>query len=80
MDPEFPPRVFFTEFADCSLNIQMVAWYHPGEYWDYLAWCEKVNFEVMQQFEDEGIEFAFPTTTTYLAHDPARPLMIKTVT
>ena len=78
MDPDFPPRVYFNEFNDCSLNLLMIAWYHPAEYWDYLEWCEQVNLELMRQFEREGIEFAFPTTTTYLAHDPARPLTITT--
>jgi len=80
MDPEQPPRVYFHEFADCSLNILMIAWYHPGEYWDYLAWCEEVNFEIMRQFEQEDIEFAFPTTTTYLAQDNKRPLTVMTAT
>ena len=33
----------------------------------------------MREFEAEGIEFAFPTTTTYLAHDPNRPVTIATL-
>jgi len=76
MDPEFPPRVHFNEFNDWSLNLQMVAWYHPGEHWEYLEWCEEINLEIMRQFEAEGIEFAFPTSTTYLAHDEKRPLTV----
>ncbi|MEA2012865.1 MAG: mechanosensitive ion channel family protein [Verrucomicrobiota bacterium] len=78
MDEEFPPQVYFSEFKDCSLNIVAYAWFHPPQWWDYLAWSEKVNFKIMRQFEDEGIEFAFPTTTTYLAHDENRPITIKT--
>ena len=78
MDPEFPPRVYFTEFNDYSLNILMVAWFSPPDYWEYLEWCHDTNLEIMRQFEAEGIEFAFPTTTTYLAHDPNRPLTITT--
>lgn len=78
MDSDWPPRVFFNEFNDWSLNILLIAWYHPAEYWDYLAWCEQVNLELMRQFEAEGIEFAFPTTTTYLAQDDRRPLVIRT--
>jgi hypothetical protein len=31
----------------------------------------------MRAFEAEGIEFAFPTTTNYLAHDARRPLHIN---
>jgi len=32
--------------------------------------------EIMRRFEKEGIEFAFSTTTTYLARDNRRPLQI----
>jgi small-conductance mechanosensitive channel len=31
----------------------------------------------MKRFEDEGIEFAFPTQTLYLAGDPNRDLVVK---
>jgi MscS family membrane protein len=76
MDPDFPPRVFFNEFNDASLNILMIYWYFPPDYWGYLAFSERVNLQIMQAFEAEGIEFAFPTTTTYLAQDDRRPLHI----
>ncbi len=52
-----------------------VAWFQSSDYWDYLAWCEETNLDIMRRFEAEGIEFAFPTTTTYLAGDPKRPLV-----
>ena len=31
----FPSRVFFDAFIDWSLNIMVIAWYHPPNYWDY---------------------------------------------
>lgn len=74
MDLEFPPRVYFNEFNDASLNIVMIYWYFPPNYWDFLAFSERVNLRIMRAFEAEGIEFAFPTTTTYLAQDDRRPL------
>jgi MscS family membrane protein len=77
MDPEFPPRVYFNEFNADSLNILMVYWYFPPDYWAYLEFTQRVNMEIMRRFEKEGIEFAFPTTTTYLAHDDRRPLQIN---
>ena len=77
MHPDFPPRVFFNEFNDASLNIMMLYWYHPNNYWAYMEFTEKVNLKIMQAFENEGIEFAFPTTTTYLAQDDQRPLHIN---
>ncbi len=76
MDPDFPPRVFFNEFNDTSLNIMMIYWYFPPNYWDFLAFSERVNLKAMRAFEEEGIEFAFPTTTTYLAQDDRRQLRI----
>jgi small-conductance mechanosensitive channel len=76
MDPEFPPRVYFDEFNADSLNILMIYWYFPPDYWAYLEFTQRVNMEIMQRFEAEGIEFAFPTTTTYLAHDDRRPMQI----
>ncbi len=74
MKKDFPPRVYFNDFNDWSLNLIMIAWYHPPKYWDYLDWCQRTNLEIMRRFEKAGIEFAFPTTTTYLAGDPKRPL------
>ncbi len=76
MNQELPPRVYFNQFNDCSLNLLMIAWYHPPEYWDFLEWCEETNLTIMREFEKEGIEFAFPTNTTYLAQDDRRPLTI----
>jgi len=76
MDPEFPPRVYFSEFNNASLNIMMIYWYFPPNYWDFLAFNERVNLQIMRAFEEEGIEFAFPTTTTYLAQDDRRRLDI----
>jgi len=77
MHSDFPPRVFFNGFNDCSLNIMVVAWYHPPNYWDYQAWVQKICLEIMRQFETEGIDFAFPTRTLYLANDDKRQLKIQ---
>ena len=77
MHPDYPPRVYFNEFNDTSLNIVMIYWYHPPNYWDFMEFSERVNLKIMRAFEAEGIEFAFPTTTTYLAQDDRRPLTIN---
>jgi len=77
MSPDLPPRVYFDEFNDASLNIVMFYWYHPPSYWDYLAFSQKVNLEILERFNAEGIEFAFPTQTVYLAGDPKRELALR---
>lgn len=77
MHPDFPPRVFFNEFNDYSLNILMLYWFSPPAYWDFQEFNQKINLEIMKEFEKEGIEFAFPTQTIYLANDDRRQLGLK---
>ncbi len=77
MDPEFPPRVYFNEFNRDSLNILVLYWYHPPAYWDFLALNQRVNTQIMREFEKEGIRFAFPTSRTYLSQDDGQPLQIN---
>lgn len=60
-NPDFPPRVYFNEFNDDSLNILVLYWYHPPNYWDFNALNQKVNLKIMKAFEKEGIQFAPPT-------------------
>lgn len=77
MKKDFPPRVYFNGFNDWSLNILVIAWYHPPNYWDYQAWLQKTCLQIMQRFEAEGIDFAFPTRTIYLANDNKRQLKLQ---
>jgi MscS family membrane protein len=77
MDPEFPPWVYFNEFNADSLNIMMRYWFHPPDLEAAYAFDQKVNLAIMQEFEKEGIEFAFPTTTTYLTQEDEQPLSIR---
>jgi MscS family membrane protein len=77
MDPEFPPRVHFNGFNDWSLNITVVAWYHPPEYWDFQAWLQRTCLEILTRFEAAGIDFAFPSQTLYLANEEKRQLKLE---
>lgn len=77
---DFPPRIYFDGFGDCSLNILVIYWYHPPNYWDFMVFNERMNLEILKRFNEAGIEFAFPTRTLYLAGDPRRPLDIGTRT
>ena len=80
MDPERVPRVFFDEFNADSFNIRMAYWYHLNEYWDFVAFNEKVNFEIIRAFEDHGIQFSPPLQVTYWATDSEqRPFEVKVV-
>jgi len=65
-DPEKPPRVYFSDFNDWSLNIYISYWVKPPDYWLYHEVNERVNMEIMKRFEAEKIEFAFPSQTLYI--------------
>ena len=66
-DPKFPPRVFLHEFADSALNIKVIYWYFPPQYWEFIAFNEKLLKEIFERFTAEGIDFAYPSQTVYLA-------------
>ena len=51
MDPKLPPRVYFNEFNPDSLNILVLYWYHPADYWAYLEFCQRVNLQILLEFE-----------------------------
>ena len=76
MKEDFPPRVFFNGFNDWSLNILVIAWYHPPDYWTFQAWLQKTCLEIMRGFEAEDIDFAFPSRTLYMANDDKRQLKL----
>lgn len=72
MNSEFPPRVFFNDLASTALNILVIYWYFPPDYWAFMAFSERFNFQLLERFNAEGIEFAFPTQTVHLVKDAAK--------
>jgi MscS family membrane protein len=73
MDPEFPPRVYLREFNPDSLNVRIWYWYHPPDYWSYMAFSEKLNLRIKRELEAAGIAFALPATTTFLRRPTTGP-------
>lgn len=77
MKPDFPPRVFFNGFERDSLNLRVIYWYHPPQYWDFVAFSQRVNLQIMRHFEAEGIRLALPASTAFVAQDGQHPLELK---
>ena len=71
---DFPPRVFFNGFNDWSLNIMVLLWYHPANYWDFQVFIQRICLKILGQFREAGIDFAFPSRTVYAAGDDKRLL------
>ena len=63
---DLPGRAYFTDYNSDNLNIMIIYWFSPPEWWDFLAFNHEFNMELLQRFNDEGLEFAFPTQTLYL--------------
>jgi len=77
MEAKYPPRVYFNGYGDWSLNIMVMAWYHPPNYWDMQEWLMQTCLEILKKFNEAGIQFAFPSSSIYLANDDRRQLKLK---
>lgn len=64
-----PPRVYFSDFNAESLNLVVYYWFTPADWWTYLQFNHDFNMELLRRYNEEGIEFAFPTQTLYLKQD-----------
>ena len=71
MSEDKPPLVNFTEFMDSALNIQVIYWHFPADWTQFRALNNDVNMKVLQRFNAECIEFAFPTQTVHVAGSAA---------
>lgn len=59
-------RVHFKKIGDFSLNFEVVYYMKVGDYVEYMDTQQEINFAVIEAFEKEGIEMAFPTQTIFL--------------
>lgn len=64
-------RSHFKEFGDFSLNFESVYYVLSREFNDYMDIQQAVNIRVHERFETEGIEFAYPTQTVFVAGESA---------
>lgn len=62
-------RCHFTEFADSSLNFELVYYIDTRDFTVALNEQQAINLGIMDVFAREGIEFAFPSQTLYLEGD-----------
>ncbi len=59
--------VYLDTLADSSINIKINAYVKTNNYVKYLKIKEQVLLEVIRRFREEGIDFAFPSRTLYMA-------------
>ena len=62
-------RCHFTEFADSSLNFELVYYIDTRDFTVAMNEQQAINLGIMEVFTQEGIDFAFPSRTLYLEGD-----------
>ncbi len=59
-------RAHFRSFGDSALEFEVVYWVQSADYTVYMDVQQAINFATLRAFEDEAIEFAFPSQTLYV--------------
>ena len=59
-------RGHFATYGDFSLNFEFVYFVIGSEYVKYMDTQQSINMKIYREFENRGIEFAYPTQTLFL--------------
>lgn len=62
-------RVHFKEYGESSLNFEVVYFVTDPDYNIYMDLQQAINLEMFRRFQEEGIEFAYPTRTLFIQRE-----------
>ncbi len=62
-------RAHFKTYGDFSLNFEIVYYVLSSDYLVYMDIQQDINLTLYRKFEEEGIEFAYPTQTIFVEKD-----------
>jgi small-conductance mechanosensitive channel len=62
-------RAHFKDYGNFSLNFEVVYWVISPDYNVYMDIQQAINLEIFKRFEEQGIEFAYPTQTLFVARE-----------
>lgn len=60
-------RVHFKDYGDSALNFEVVYYVNDPDYGVYMDVQQEINLALFARFAQEGIDFAYPTRTLYVA-------------
>ncbi|MEM6843151.1 MAG: mechanosensitive ion channel family protein [Bacteroidota bacterium] len=60
-------RAHFKAYGDSSLNYEAVYIVQSADFNVYMNVQQAINFEIFAEFQKQGIDFAYPTRTLYMA-------------
>jgi small-conductance mechanosensitive channel len=58
-------RVHFYQFGDFSLDFEIVYYVDTGDYNAYMDVQQNINYAIVEAFDQEKIDFAYPTQVIY---------------
>jgi|GEM_PF-468510 Small-conductance mechanosensitive channel len=61
--------ISFNRFADSALNIFVIHWWKGVDSKAHFAGMQELNLTIKKRFDEEGIQFAFPSRTVYVKQD-----------
>ncbi len=64
-------RAHFKEYADFSLNFEIVYYVLSPDFGKYMDRQQAINLAIFEKFAAEGVQFAYPTRTLYLRQEAA---------
>lgn len=67
-------RAHFTGFGESALAFELVYFVTTPDYYAYMDVRQAVALAIMRRFEQEGVEFAYPTRTLFLAEPNGRAI------
>ncbi|MDP3939125.1 MAG: mechanosensitive ion channel family protein [Deltaproteobacteria bacterium] len=59
-------RAHFSAYGPYSLDVEIVYYVLSADYNTYMDVQQEINYRIMEAFEREGIEFAYPTQTVFV--------------
>ena len=69
MAPGRSVRFDFLQFDASSLNVDGYVWFRGSDWYTMRSARGKFNSEVLRRFNEDGLEFAYPTSTIFLQED-----------
>jgi len=75
--PQFPPRIWLNDFKRDHLELKMIYWYHPPDYWKFTVYTDRVNRQIIDAFEAAEIEIALPAFHTHIDDSTKTPLLLS---
>ncbi len=68
----YAPHIFFSQFAASSMNIHVIMWFKTNSFAEEEALLNELNMTILKQFNEAGLNMAYPTQTIYLENVPPK--------